>query len=348
MSINVRQLDQGEWQAQTHRFHDHNYRQLWPFAAASAARFRATIENVAIEKDGMTIALASIRIKTLPIIGGGIAYINGGPLVRSADAIDGTLEQALKALRDEYAQERGLVLRVAPPPSHEESNARIADIYERLDFKPVEEARPYRTILVSLEPPLDVIRKKLDQKWRNCLNRAEKNGLSLRTASTADDFEVFCKLFDEMIARKQFDVDLDARFYAAVQSDLAADDQFSIALVEHEGNPIAGHVASYLGDTGVYLLGASNDAALTLKASYLLQWNAIETARARGCTTYDLGGIDPEGNPGVYHFKSGMGGAEVTARGPFEFAPGALKGKLVRAGEGLVRRYRRARRAASK
>jgi len=52
-------------------------------------------------------------------------------------------------------------------------------------------------------------------------------------------------------------------------------------------------------------------------------------AREAGCQFYDLGGIDPEKNPGVYHFKKGMGGEDVTVPGPFEFYPGGLRRILV-------------------
>ena len=40
---------------------------------------------------------------------------------------------------------------------------------------------------------------------------------------------------------------------------------------------------------------------------------------------YDLGGIDPDGNPGVYHFKKGLGGLHATMAGPFEMHPNVMK-----------------------
>ena len=58
---------------------------------------------------------------------------------------------------------------------------------------------------------------------------------------------------------------------------------------------------------------------------------------------YDLGGIDPEGNPGVYHFKSGLGGREVTAPGPFEAAPSRARKRFVETAEAVYRKARGAR-----
>ena len=74
------------------------------------------------------------------------------------------------------------------------------------------------------------------------------------------------------------------------------------------GQPVAGHVSSTLGDTCIYVLGASSELGRKYKASYLLQWRAIEAAKAGGARWYDLGGVDPEKNPGVYHFKAGVNG----------------------------------------
>ncbi len=76
------------------------------------------------------------------------------------------------------------------------------------------------------------------------------------------------------------------------------------------------------------------------KASYLLQWHTIQQARQRGCRWYDLGGIDPLGNPGVYHFKQGLGGQDVCAPGPFELRPAGLRRHIVRTGEWVYRSAR--------
>ena len=66
-----------------------------------------------------------------------------------------------------------------------------------------------------------------------------------------------------------------------------------------------------MGDSAIYLLGATSDDGLNAKGSYLLQWTLIQWLKENGVRWYDLGGIDPEGNPGVYYFKRGFSGADV-------------------------------------
>ena len=79
------------------------------------------------------------------------------------------------------------------------------------------------------------------------------------------------------------------------------------------------------GDTSVYLQGATSEEGLKAKATYALQWSAVATSRARGCRGYDLGGIDPERNPTVYHFKAGMGGVDSRSPGTFEISSGSMR-----------------------
>jgi lipid II:glycine glycyltransferase (peptidoglycan interpeptide bridge formation enzyme) len=71
------------------------------------------------------------------------------------------------------------------------------------------------------------------------------------------------------------------------------------------------------------------------KGSYLLQWRMMQWLRQRGCRWYDLGGINPQRNPGVYHFKSGFGGQEVLQCGCLEASRSVLSLSCVRAAEGI-------------
>ena len=84
-----------------------------------------------------------------------------------------------------------------------------------------------------------------------------------------------------------------------------------VFLCEQDGIPIAGLVGSALGDTGIYLFGATNEHGMNAKGAYLLQWRMIQWLKQNGVTHYDLGGINPEANPGVYHFKQGLSGNDV-------------------------------------
>jgi lipid II:glycine glycyltransferase (peptidoglycan interpeptide bridge formation enzyme) len=231
-------------------------------------------------------------------------------------------------------------LRVAPALGSAEWNETQTAACLAAGFAMAEGARRYRTLVVDLRPPLETVRKSLAGNWRGHLNRAERQGLRVCAGADVALFEEFCRLFDGLIDRKGFEVDLDARFHADVQRALDPSEQFLVTLAYQDGEAVSGHVASLLGDTCVYLLGATSRRGLERQAAYLLQWHVMATARERGCTSYDLGGIDPEANPGVYDFKKGLRGIELFSPGPFEAAPRGVRRWLALRGERLYRALR--------
>ena len=81
-NLRVEQLSPGEWSALSRRFSDYSYHQNFEFAQRSADAIGASAEFIRIYNDDVTIGAAAVRLKTLPLLGIGIAYINHGPVVR--------------------------------------------------------------------------------------------------------------------------------------------------------------------------------------------------------------------------------------------------------------------------
>jgi lipid II:glycine glycyltransferase (peptidoglycan interpeptide bridge formation enzyme) len=72
------------------------------------------------------------------------------------------------------------------------------------------------------------------------------------------------------------------------------------------------------------MYGASSDQDRQLMPNHLLQWAAIKTARAAGCTRYDMWGAPDqfdESDPmwGVYRFKLGFGSSTRQGLGAYDF-----------------------------
>jgi len=197
------------------------------------------------------------------------------------------------------------------------------------------------TILIDISPELDIIRRGFHQKWRNVLNKSERQGMHVIAGSGEALFDDFAKLFTDLRARKAFDVNLDNRFFADVQKESPEQERFHMAIAyDNDGNPVGGHLSSLSGDTSVYLLGATNDVGRRLGAAYLLQWYVIEESKRQGCHWYDLGGIDQEKNPHVYLFKKRMGGEETETGTVFQ-THGGLKGRLTLCLETVYRASKR-------
>ena len=342
----VQAVDHERWRTCSRRFLDHNYQHTWAYADALARRRHATSEHVEIVSEGETLGLASVRIRSLSLLGGGVAYITGGPLTRMGrdDDID-RLGRCLDLLEREYVSRRRLVLRVLAPLGSPEWNAKATAAFEQAGWIRAARGRSYRTLLLDLSGPLDQVKAGCSKYWRRNLRRSERESFVVRVGTTRELLDPIRDLHLRLLARKRFRVSLDAEFYAGLQERLADDERFLASLVELDGEPVAGLMVSLLGDTCIPVILATDETGRRGYAAYLLQWHSIITARERGARYYDLGGIDPDRNVGVYNFKKGMRGLDMCAPGPFERTPRGIKGALIRGAEGVYWRVVSAPRA---
>jgi hypothetical protein len=222
------------------------------------------------------------------------------------------VRQMAIALREEYVRKRCLFLHIFPNALQGTLRASVFaaafSLYASSPFRP---GQTQRTMVLDLSPPLDELRKRLDQKWRNQLNRSEKNGLNITEGDGPAEFATFLKMYDKTVSRKRFKTSTNVHQFAEMQRNLPKDQCMRIFLCYREGIPLAGLVGAAIGDTGIYLHGATSDEGLTLKGAYLLQWRMIRWLKENGIRYYNLGGINPETNPGVYHFKKGLSGQDA-------------------------------------
>ena len=189
-------------------------------------------------------------------------------------------------------------------------------------------SRP-RTILVDLAYSETELRKRLAKSWRNSLAQSEKQGLTIRESFDERGILLLQPLYDALRAKKRFE-GTDLKALALVQSKLPKAQRMRVTLCEDETGVVAGSVCSGIGDTALGLLGVTSDGGRKKRAYYLLQWDEILWAKRNANKAYDLNGINPETNPSVYHFKSGLRGDEVTFLGSLDCSPGRFSSWFAR------------------
>lgn len=333
-SVEVDSFNSSAWSECLDQFDDAN---LYQTAAYGTVRWGEQDLSRFVLRRGDTVAgMAQLRIiRPTKALKAGIAYLRWGPIChRKGTAFDPSVLQAMAgALVAEYVHKRGLFLRVLP--NAQKSTPRgdaFETAFKRFEREPFKKGESYRTIIVNLEPPLDVLRKKLDQKWRNQLNRAEKNNLRVIEGEGPAEFDVVIGLFEELWKRKQFSQSSDIREFKRMQEQLPPGQKMKVLIAEQEGTPVAGLIGTAMGDSGIYLFGATSDRGMQSKGSYLLQWRMIQWMKQSGIRYYNLGGINPETNPGVYHFKQGFSGDDVLYMPPFVLCNNVLSKAFMAAG----------------
>jgi lipid II:glycine glycyltransferase (peptidoglycan interpeptide bridge formation enzyme) len=90
--------------------------------------------------------------------------------------------------------------------------------------------------------------------------------------------------------------------------------------LDERGDLVAFRGCLIIGNKAWDLLAATTIKGRSFYASYQLFWQLIDHCQREGVISYDMGGIDPENNKGVYHFKKGTGAKEIRYLGEWEWS----------------------------
>ena len=257
-------VDVHEWYDQVAGFRDASLFQLWHHG--SGQRGFAGVSRLLLRHDGDVVAAAEARLFRLPLVGRGIAYVLWGPICRHPTrANPQAFGQAIRAMRNEYVKRRGLVLRIKPRLLAEQHANDLRALTVE-GFSPVEHAPQGRSLIVDLGPDIEQMRRDLDKKWRNCLSKAERSGLGIQSGTGLDVFDQFVGIYQRMLDRKQFVPSADIRKHRRIQQELPERFKMQVVLATLEGAPCAGAIYSAIGDTAVYLFGATDEAGMRTSA----------------------------------------------------------------------------------
>ena len=313
-------------------FCDANLYQTWSYGAVRWGR--KNLSHLVLKRNGEVSGMAQLRIIRPTRFNFGLAYLRWGPLChRRGRDLDAEVALCIaRTLQEEYVCKRGLLLQILPNAFVGSPRAVLfQSAFSSFTQEPRSSANAHRTFILDLRRPLEELRRNLDKKWRNQLTRSEKNGLKVVAGNGIDEYRIFCRMYNEMWKRKAFETTVDVDEFGRLQEDLPGAHRMRVFICEQDGCPVAGLVASAMGDSAIYLLGATSEDGLNTKGAYLLQWTLIQWLKANGFEWYDLGGIDPERNPGVYHFKSGLSGTDVSQLTPLAACNSIVSSAIVRA-----------------
>jgi len=322
-------VDKHEWYKIIDQFSDANIYQTWSYDAVRCGE--GNISHFVLRLANEIVCAAQARIVRIPVVGLGAAYFLWGPLwqLRNQVKDPSVFRMAIRALRNEYVCRRGLILRILPILYNDNPGLYLNILLEEGYTTPEKDSQ--RTLILDIQPPIEDLRKKLKQKWRNCLNRAERNNLELIEGTEDSLFADFIGIYRELLQRKKFKEPNDINEFRIIQRELPPELKMRIFICQSGGLISAGAIFTAIGGTGVYLFGATNDQGMKNNGSYLLQWKAVQWMKNNGCRYYNLNGINPTLNPGSYHFKSGISGKngkDVHYLGRFDCYSGVISATL--------------------
>jgi lipid II:glycine glycyltransferase (peptidoglycan interpeptide bridge formation enzyme) len=169
---------------------------------------------------------------------------------------------------------------------------------------------------------------RMKQKTRYNIRLAEKKGTTLRVGTLAD-LALLYKMYAETSVRDGF-VIRDEGYYRSIWTAFMQRPETSKGpyaeplIAEVNGEPVAAIFVFYFGGKAYYLYGMSLEAHREKMPNYLLQWRAMQSAKANGCSIYDLWGApdkfdESDSMWGVFRFKEGLGGRVIRTLGAWDY-----------------------------
>lgn len=191
-----------------------------------------------------------------------------------------------------------------------------------------QDIQPLRTIVVDLQADEEQILARMKQKTRYNIRLAARKEVVVRPS---DDVDAFYSLINLTGERAEFGVH-SLEYYRRAYEIFHPLGLCELLQAEYQGQPLAALMVFSNGKRAWYLYGASSNAERNRMPTYLLQWEAMRWAKARGCREYDYWGVPDvdeaeleanfkqryDGLWGVYRFKRGFGGELRRAAGPWD------------------------------
>ena len=300
-----------------------------------------------LRRDGEPVAAVSLLERRVPLLGRNIAYCPRGPVLDWSDS--DLVSEAVAAVSQLARERRDIALTI--DPALPDGAQAASEALRAHGFSPSASSagfgglQPRCVMRLDITPDLDDILARFKSKWRYNVRLAARKGVRVREGKTIAEMDRFYDLLLSTARRDGFVVR--ARQYFHWLHELFLErDLGELLLAEHDGQLLAGIIVLTLGRQSWYLYGASSNEQRNLMPNHLIQWEAIQRAKARGCTVYDFRGVSQEADPmaagklsGLNRFKAGFGAQFVRYIGQYDLVVAPVAYRLYRTGQ-AARKWR--------
>lgn len=289
------------------------------------------------DEQGQLLAAAQIleREVRLPVFGARLKmlYVPKGPILK--DWADAELRQrVLNKLRTFAVEQGAFLIKIDPDvslaqglPGEEseqvfpEAQAFVQQLKQAGWRYSKEQVQMPNTMLIELRQSEEELLAAMKQKTRYNVRLGARKGLTVREGGP-EDFERLYQMYAETSVRDRF-VIRSRDYYHTIWQTFYDAGLLKPLIAEVGGQAIAGLMLFLFRDQAWYIYGMSTSLQRNTMPNYALQWEAIRTAKAAGCKTYDLWGAPDEFNEsdpmwGVYRFKKGLAAYEARHIGAWD------------------------------
>ncbi len=293
----VDNVDEKSWCQLLELFDDANIFKTWSYAEVT--RGARNMSHLVLKKNGEVVALAQVRIAKVPLLKIGIAYVRWGPIWQRVNAPHDAevFLSGNSCIAKRIRFQTGPGTKTAPccfrkpnfrsrrtlfggrfcffgSGNAQQNHTDGSQPHARRNPRRHETALEARTESRAKTEPGNTGRRK--RRAVRILHRnLQRNGVAQTIQGTQRHKSIQNNSIS--IARKKM----------------------KIILCKSGQEVSSGLIASTMGNTCVYMFGATSNAGMKSRGSYMLQWKNLESLKQSGCPVYNLNGI----NPGTRHLQ---------------------------------------------
>ena len=327
--MEIKDFGQDEWNAIVSDIDDLSLMQTWEFGEAKARTGQWKVSRAVFREGDEIVGAAQAMIRMIPFLNRGLVWINRAPLMKNCNTTQSDVYiDMLKELKKYWVDKKKMYLRIAFPLMASDKNYVV---FEKAGYSRATETDGWASEIVDLSLSLEELRKGLQQKWRNCLNKSERLEVTCETGSSDVLMDELLDDYKALLDNIGFGTNLSQELVRTMQN-LLPDSQKMLVFVGRQNGEKLGSIliASY-GNTCIYLIGATNNTGRKVNANHYLIWNAVCEMKKRGYRWFDLGGAHPDNTPpGILHFKRGLSGKPYQLMGEVEAYRGGFLNRMIR------------------
>lgn len=304
--------DKGEWENFLINCSDKTFLSSWAWGEFQEGSGNKIKRLGVVDNLGLRAACLAVKIKARR---GTYILIQHGPNIieNNPQEIEKILKELFFELKKWAISENASFIRCAPLM---ERNGQNLGIFNNLGFRqaPMHANAYEATWKLDIRLSEDELLKGMRKTTRYLIRQAQKNpDITIEKSAQDKEIEIYGGLNDELARRQKF-VAFKKDYIQREFDTFAKDSQALWFIGRYKGEPAAASLVIFWSGIGFYHQAASRIRFAKYSIPYLLQWEAIREAKARGCKMYDFWGYtDPKAYPkhpwaGPTLFKMGFGG----------------------------------------
>jgi lipid II:glycine glycyltransferase (peptidoglycan interpeptide bridge formation enzyme) len=223
--------------------------------------------------------------KQVPFLGK-VWYVPKGPGVTSAKDIVSLVSQLSTLAKSHHA----FVIKVDPEIEYSKKgeDTLIANGFLRVNLVQPNQS----TVILDISPSEDDIIARFNQKTRNAIRRAEREGIVIKPVkATTKNCQIFYKQYCETAVGQWRTRDFD--YYRTFWQSFEASGKGQMFFAYNGKTMVASAYVLLFEGVGTYKDGASSRARPVYGTSHFLQWEIIKWLKQHKATSYDLCGTPP-------------------------------------------------------